>query len=234
MPVFLQQPAAPSKKQKKSHRMRSAVFQKTDLKFPPESCHWYRAEYTLARWSVCCPTADVGVFHTKLWRIELMDENCLCLLLWGTVTKEDLLTHSGRNNKQIERVNKWTSASASPLLPWHCAGRRSHNIIFSTLTISFRDFQRLSTGFLLSSRFINAWECNFSKSISRLWEEKAKSKEKHAGAVEEERKDRGVEEKGRLSLQARVLTDTLFIHSVYCYSVARQKRVGHFKPSVLP
>lgn len=87
-----------------------------------------------------------------------MDENCLCLLLWGTVTKEDLQTHSGRNNKQIERVNKWTSASASTLLPWHCAGRRRHNIIFSTLTISFRDFQRLSTGFLLSSRFINAWE----------------------------------------------------------------------------
>lgn len=32
----------------------------------------------------------------------------------GAVAEEAPLTHSGRNNKQIERVNKWSRASPPP------------------------------------------------------------------------------------------------------------------------
>lgn len=100
--------------------------------------------------------------------------------------KRPPLTHSGRNNKQIEQVNKWTPAP--PPAPTTRAFRVTASFQRADIPHEYAtDICRLSAGFppLITVHLLSACQGKFFKSISGLREDEAESEGKQAGVVGE-------------------------------------------------
>lgn len=119
MPVYLQRTLSLSLKELEKNPWTCGLCFSSS-KLSPGPCHRYWAEFTLT--GVACTSSPSRCCHSIFSftpshpsrGLNVRRKTVSVYYRERTVRQDPVLSHSGRNNKQIKRVNKWTSTSASP------------------------------------------------------------------------------------------------------------------------